>query len=209
MEASRCGCPYRCDGVGLTVLAPGDEFAEDRYLPGEDHHVDPVRTTGTKEEPWPYWAELDIHNDGKVEPAQRRKGGWDDQLPAARRLQLQGETYFDRWNELDSGDEREPFMVSIYGATGDTTRKLCQVKELQVGRWALSRPCAFRHCPPAKPFPVNLTPCRQPIVVLPERTSLIESPASTATSTRPLGLRGADQPGRRRGDDAAGYRLCR
>lgn len=69
-----------------------------------------------------------------------------------------GETYFDRWNDADSGDERESVTRSIYEAKGGTTRTLCQMKDVQVRRWSPGKSCAFRHCPPAKPFPVSLTP---------------------------------------------------
>ena len=52
----------------LTYLATGHEFAEDRYIMGEDQFEDTIRRIGTKEEPWAYWAEIDINNDGKLEP---------------------------------------------------------------------------------------------------------------------------------------------
>ena len=52
----------------LTYLATGSEFAEDRYTMGEDQFEDTVRRISTKEEPWAYWAHVDINNDGKSEP---------------------------------------------------------------------------------------------------------------------------------------------
>ena len=52
----------------LTYLATGSEFAEDRYTMGEDQFEDTVRRISTKEEPWAYWAHVDINNDGKLEP---------------------------------------------------------------------------------------------------------------------------------------------
>lgn len=85
---------------------------------------------------------------------------------------FKGEMYFDRWNDTDSGDENERFTLSIYEAKGDTTRKLCQIKELQVRRWSPGKFCAFGHCPPARPVPVKLT-------------SMMEPSASIVPSARP------------------------
>ena len=189
----------------LRYLATGDEFSADKYTSGDDRYADPVRRIGTREEPWAYWAQVDINNDGKAEPVLKlhsalcnlRNGGSighaysspivvlredlsgidraltdlvvqnprkDGRVGGTTNYQLygvfsfKGEMYFDRWNDTESGDERESFTLSIYEAKGDTTRKLCQMKEVQVRRWSPGKPCAFRHCPPAKPFPVSLTP---------------------------------------------------
>lgn len=189
----------------LRYLATGDEFSEDRYTSGDDQYADPVRRIGTREEPWAYWAQVDINNDGKAEPVLKlhsalcnlRNGGSighaysapivvlnenlsgidraltelvlqnprkDGRVAGTTNYQLygvfsfKGEMYFDRWNDTGTGDESESFTLSIYEAKGDTTRKLCQMKELQVRRWSPGKPCASRHCPPAKPFPVNLIP---------------------------------------------------
>lgn len=189
----------------LRYLATGDEFSEDRYTSDEDQYWDPVRRIGTKEEPWAYWAQVDINNDGKTEPVLklhsalcnlRNDGSFgraysapivvlnenlsgidraltdlvvqnphkDGSGPGETNYQLygvfsfKGKTYFDRWNDTESGDENERFTLSIYESKGDKTRKLCQMKELQVKRWSPSKPCAFRHCSSAKPFPVNLIP---------------------------------------------------
>jgi hypothetical protein len=189
----------------IRYLATGEEFSEDRYTSGEDQYVDHVRRIGMKEEPWAYWAHVDINNDGKAEPVLKlhsalcnlrndgsfgraysapivvlnenlsgidraltdlvvQNPGKDGRVAGETNYQLygvfsfKGETYFDRWNDTESGDESERFTLSIYEAKGDKTRKLCQMKELQAKRWSPSKPCAFRHCFQAKPFPVNLTP---------------------------------------------------
>lgn len=52
----------------LTYLATGSEFAEERYIMGEEQFEDIIRRISTTEEPWAYWAHVDINNDGKSEP---------------------------------------------------------------------------------------------------------------------------------------------
>lgn len=188
----------------LRFLATGSESAVDRYGLGEDQFEDTVKRISTREEPWAYWAQIDINNDGKPEPVLklhsslcnlRNDGSFgraysapivvlqenlsgidrgltelviqnphrDGGVPGETNYQLygvfsyKGETYFDRWNDTGSGDENERSTLSIYESKGNQTRKLCQVKELQVRRWVPNKPCAFRNCQSVKPFPVNLT----------------------------------------------------
>jgi len=189
----------------LTYLATGNEFAEDRYIMGEDQFEDTIRRISTKEEPWASWAQVDINNDGKLEPVLklhsalcnlRHDGSFgraysapivvlkenlsgidramtdlvmqnpsrSGDLPGETKYQLygvfhyKGETYFDRWNDTGSEDEGERSTLSIYESTGGQTRKLCQLKELQVKRWFPNKPCAFRHCPPTRLVPISFTP---------------------------------------------------
>jgi hypothetical protein len=188
----------------LTYLATGNEFSDDRYITRDDQVEDTIRRISTKEEPWAYWAQVDINNDGKLEPVLRlhsslchqkydgsfgraysapivvlkenlsgidqamtdlvmqnpdRSGG----KPGETNYQLygvfhyKGETYFDRWNDMGSEDENDRATLSIYESTGGKTRKLCQVKELQVQKW-FPKPCALRHCSPARLVPIRFTP---------------------------------------------------
>jgi hypothetical protein len=189
----------------LTYLATGSEFAEDRYIMGEDQFEDTVRRISAKEEPWAYVAQVDINNDGKPEPVLKLHSAlcnlrYDGSIgraysapivvlkenltgidramtdlvmqnpfragssPGETNYQLygvfsyKGETYFDRWNDTGSEDEHERSTLSIYESTGGKTRRLCQVKELQVKKWLPNRPCAFRHCSPARLVPISFTP---------------------------------------------------
>ena len=189
----------------LTYLATGNEFAEDRYTMGEDQFEDTIRRISTKEEPWAFWAHVDINNDGKLEPVlklhsalcnQRYDGSFgraysapivvlkenlsgidrvmtdlvmqnphrSGDLPGETKYQLygvfnyKGETYFDRWNDAGSEDEGKRSTLSIYESTGGKTKKLCQAKELQAKKWLPNRPCAFRHCSPARLVPISFTP---------------------------------------------------
>ncbi len=189
----------------LTYLATGKEFAEDRYIMGEERFVDTIRRIGTKEEPWAYWAQVDINNEGTLKPVLklhsalcnlRADGSFgraysapivvlnenlsgidramtdlvmqnphrNGDLPGETNYQLygvfsyKGETYFDRWNDTGSEDEGERSTLSIYESNGDKTRKLCQVKELQVKRWFPNQPCAFRHCSSARLVPISFLP---------------------------------------------------
>jgi hypothetical protein len=188
----------------LTYLATGNEFPDDRYIMRDDQAEDAIRRISTKEEPWVYWAQVDINNDGKLEPVlklhsslcgQKYDGSFgraysapivvlkenlsgidhamttlvmQNPYPSGDRagetkyqlygvFHYKGETYFDRWNDLGSEDEHDRATLSVYESTGGKTRKLCQIKELQVKQW-LPKPCAFRHCSPAKLVPVRFTP---------------------------------------------------
>ena len=188
----------------LTYLATGKEFSDDRFSMGEDQIEDTIRRISTKEEPWAYWARIDINNDGTLEPVLKlhsslcnlaydgsfgraysapivvlmenlsgidramtdlvmqnpRSGG----RPGETNYQLygvfnyKGETYFDRWNDTGGDDESEGSTLSIYETKGGQTRKLCQVKELQLKRWTPNKPCAFRHCSSARLVPISFTP---------------------------------------------------
>ena len=189
----------------LTYLATGSEFPDDRYSMGEEQFVDTIRRIGTKEEPWAYWAQVDINNEGTLKPVLKlhsafcklradgafglaysapivvlnenltgidrvmtdlvmqnpqRNGAW----PGETNYQLygvfsyKGETYFDRWNDTGNEDESERSTLSIYESNGDKTKKLCQLKELQVKRWFPNKPCAFRHCSPARLVPISFLP---------------------------------------------------
>ncbi|MCC2640743.1 MAG: exported protein of unknown function [Nitrospira sp.] len=52
----------------VKYLATGSEFAEEKYTIGEPQYEDIIRTISTKEEPWAYLAQVDINNDGTLEP---------------------------------------------------------------------------------------------------------------------------------------------
>jgi hypothetical protein len=52
----------------VKYLATGSEFVEEEYTFGEDQYGETIRRIGTKEEPWAYWAQVDINNDGTLEP---------------------------------------------------------------------------------------------------------------------------------------------
>jgi hypothetical protein len=189
----------------LRFLATGKESAEDLYLMDERQFEDAVRRISTRQEPWAYWAQVDINNDGKLEPVlklhsalchSRNDGSLgraysapivvltenlsgidrvltdlvlqnprrDGRVAGETNYQLygvfsyKGKTYFDRWNDTGSGDDGERFTLSIYESTGDRTRKLCQLKELQAKRWFPGLPCASRHCSSARPLPARFTP---------------------------------------------------
>ena len=188
----------------LHFLAAGSESAGLPQL-DESQFEDGMRRISTKEEPWAYWAQVDINNDGKLEPVlklhstlcrARNDGsigraysapivvltdnlsGIDSELTnlvlqnphqdgrAAGDTNYQlygvfkykGATYFDRWDDAGSGDQAERFTLSIYESTGDTTRKLCRLKELRASRWFPGLPCASRQCQTAKPLPAHYIP---------------------------------------------------
>lgn len=86
----------------------------------------------------------------------RAAGDTNDQLYGVFRYK--GVTYFDRWDDAGSGDQAERFTLSIYASTGETTRKLCRLKELQATRWFPGLPCASRHCQAARPLPAQFIP---------------------------------------------------
>ncbi len=189
----------------LTYLATGKEFAEDRSIMSEEQFVDTIRRIGTKEEPWAYWAQVDINNEGTLKPVLKLHSSFCNlredgsfgraysapivvlkenlsgidramtnlvmqnpyrtgDLPGETNYQLygvfsyKGETYFDRWNDAGNEDESERSTLSIYESNGDKTRKVCQLKELQVKRWFPNKPCAFRHCSSGKLVPIRFTP---------------------------------------------------
>jgi hypothetical protein len=52
----------------LTYLSTGSEFPDDRFISRDDQGEDVIRRISSKEEPWAYWAQVDINNDGKLEP---------------------------------------------------------------------------------------------------------------------------------------------
>ena len=188
----------------LYFLAAGSQSAGNP-LPDESQFEDTVRRISTKSEPWAYWAQVDINNDGKEEPVLKlhsslchaRNDGsigraysapivvltenlsgidraltdlvlqnprQDGRAAGETNYQLygvfryKGATYFDRWDDAGSGDQAERFTLSIYASTGDTTRKLCRLKELQAKRWFPGLPCASRHCQTARPLPAHFTP---------------------------------------------------
>jgi hypothetical protein len=189
----------------LTYLATGSEFPEDRYSTGEEQFADTIRRIGTKEEPWAYWAQVDINNEGTLKPVLKlhsafcklradgsfgraysapivvlnetlsgidrvmtdlvmqnphRNGAWlgETNYQLYGVFSYKGEIYFDRWNDTGNEDESERSTLSIYESNGDKTKKLCQLKELQAKRWFPNKPCAFRHCSPARLVPVSFTP---------------------------------------------------
>lgn len=174
-------------------------------IPDESQFEDTVRRISSKEEPWAYWALVDINNDGKVEPVlklhsslcQARNDGaigraysapivvltenlngidhtltdlvlqnprQDGRAAGETNYQLygvfryKGATYFDRWDDAGSGDPADRFTLSIYTSTGETTRKLCRLKELQAKRWFPGLPCASRQCQTPRPLPARFVP---------------------------------------------------
>lgn len=188
----------------LYFLAAGSE-STGHALSDESQFEDAVRRISTKGEPGAYWAQVDINNDGKLEPVLKlhsslchsrndgsigraysapivvltenlsgidpaltdlvlqnpRQGGraageTNDQLYGVFRSK--GVTYFDRWDDAGSSDPSERFTLSIYASTGDTTRKLCRLKELQIERWFPGLPCASGHCQAARPLPAKFIP---------------------------------------------------
>ncbi len=52
----------------MKYLATGNEFAESEYITAEDLYDYTIRRIGTREEPWAYWALVDINNDGTLKP---------------------------------------------------------------------------------------------------------------------------------------------
>lgn len=188
----------------LYFLASGSESAGNPIL-DQSQFEETARTISTKEEPWAYWAQVDINNDGKPEPVLKlhsalcharndgsigraysaplvvlteNLGGLDRGLTdlvlqnprldgrAAGETNYQlygvfrykGVTYFDRWDDAGSGDPADRSTLSIYSSTGETTRKLCRLKELQTKRWFPGLPCASRHCQAARPLPARFVP---------------------------------------------------
>ncbi|HMU29650.1 MAG: hypothetical protein K1X60_07160 [Nitrospira sp.] len=187
----------------LYFLTAGSESG--RNIPDESRFEDTLWRISTKDEPWAYWAQVDINNDGKAEPVlklhsslchARNDGsigraysapivvltenlsGIDHELTdlvlqnprqdgrAAGETNYQlygvfrykGTTYFDRWDDAGSGDQADQFTLSIYASTGDTTRKLCRLKELQAKRWFPGLPCTSRQCQTARPLPAHYIP---------------------------------------------------
>lgn len=86
----------------------------------------------------------------------RAAGETNDQLYGVFRYK--GVTYLDRWDDAGSSDPSERFTLSIYASTGDTTRKLCRLKQLQIERWFPGLPCASGHCQAARPLPAKFIP---------------------------------------------------
>ncbi|ODT45951.1 MAG: hypothetical protein ABS70_01990 [Nitrospira sp. SCN 59-13] len=188
----------------LYFLAAGSGSAG-HALSDEGQFEETIRRISTKEEPWAYWALVDINNDGKVEPVlklhsslchSRNDGSigraysaplvvltenlngidhaltdlvlqnprQDGRAAGETNYQLygvfryKGETYFDRWDDAGSSDPSERFTLSIYASTGETTRKLCRLKELQTKRWFPGLPCASGRCQTARPLPTRFIP---------------------------------------------------
>lgn len=188
----------------LYFLAAGSESAGNPVL-DERQFEETIRRISTKEEPWAYWAQVDINNDGKVEPVlklhsalcrsrndgsigraysapivvltenlsgidpaltnlvlqnpgQEGRAAGDTNYQLYGVFQYKGVTYFDRWDDAGSGDQADRFTLSIYASTGDTTRKLCRLKELQAKRWFPGLPCASGHCQAARPIPTRFIP---------------------------------------------------
>ncbi len=188
----------------LYFLASGSESAGNSLL-DDSRFEDAIRRISTKEEPWAYWAQVDINNDGKAEPVLKlhsalcrshndgsvgraysapivvlteNLGGidraltnlvlqnprQDGRVAGETNYQLygvfryKGVTYFDRWDDAGSGDQADRFTLSIYASSGDGTRKLCRLKELQTKRWFPGLPCASRQCQAARPLPTRFIP---------------------------------------------------